>query len=246
MNSFYRTLALYILTAIAAFAATSETETPFQAGVEAYQNAEYEIAEAQFIAALTLNETAAARHNLGLAHFQLNAPAEAVWQLERAQLLEPFNAGYRYKLEAVRQELGLFAGSAKWYTLASAALPTKTWLTLATVSFWLLLAVSILPRLSDTKISIGLKTLRAISTAALIFSIPSLWINLRLLQTGTITTDQVASLHAAPASAAPQSGTARPGERARILDQYNHFYKIETEGQATGWISKDVFRPLAD
>ena len=246
MSSFFRTLALYSLTAIAAFAANGEPASPFQSGIEAYQDAEYETAKTQFNAALELAETAAARHNLGLAHFQLSAPAEAVWQLERAQLLEPFNAGYRYKLEAVRQELGLFAGSAKWYTLASAALPTKTWLILATVSFWLLLAVLILPRLSDTKVSIGLKTLRVISIAALILSIPSLWINQRLLQTGTIITDQATSLHAAPASAAPQSGTARPGERARILDQYKHFYEIKTEGQATGWISKDAFRPLAN
>ena len=246
MISFFRILALYSLTAIAVFAATSETEPPFQSGIEAYQNTEYKTAKAQFTAALELDETAAARHNLGLVHFKLNAPAEAVWQLERAQLLEPFNAGYRYKLEAVRQELSLFAGSAKWYTLASAALPTKTWLILATVSFWLLLAVFILPRISDTKVSIGLKTLRVISIAALILSIPSLWLNLRLLQTGTIITDEAASLHAAPASAAPESGTARPGERARILDQYNHFYEIKTEGQATGWISKDAFRPLAD
>ena len=246
MSSFFRILALYSLTAITVFAATSETEPPFQSGIEAYQKTEYKTAKAQFTAALELDETAAARHNLGLAHFQLGAPAEAVWQLERAQLLEPFNADYRYKLEAVRQELGLFAGSPKWYTLASAALPTKTWVIIATISFWLLLAVFILPRINGAKPSLGIKALRCISIGALIFSTPSLWLNLRLLQTGTIITDQVASLHAAPASAAPQSGTARPGERARILDQYKHFYEIETEGQATGWISKDAFRPLAD
>ena len=246
MSSSFRILALYSLTAIAVFAATSETEPPFQSGIEAYQNTEYKTAKAQFTAALELDETAAARHNLGLAYFQLGAPAEAVWQLERAHLLEPFNAGYRYKLEAVRQELGLFAGSAKWYVLASAALATKTWVIIATISFWLLLAVFILPRISDTKPSLGIKTLRVISMAALTLSIPSLWLNLRLLQTGTIITDEASSLHAAPASAAPESGTARPGERARILDQYNHFYEIETEGQATGWISKDAFRPLAD
>ena len=246
MSSSFRILALYSLTAIAVFAATSEPEPPFQSGIEAYQNTEYKTAKAQFTAALELDETAAARHNLGLAHFQLGAPAEAVWQLERAHLLEPFNAGYRYKLEAIRQELGLFAGSAKWYVLASAALATKTWVIIATISFWLLLAVFILPRISDTKPSLGIKTLRVISMAALTLSIPSLWLNLRLLQTGTIITDEASSLHAAPASAAPESGTARPGERARILDQYNHFYEIETEGQATGWISKDAFRPLAD
>ena len=241
MTSFFRISLFYIIATVTAFAAT-----PFQAGIEAYQNAEYKAAKAQFTSALEVEETAAARHNLGLAHFQLGAPAEAVWQLERAQLLEPFNADYRYKLEAVRQELGLFAGSPKWYVLASEALPTKTWLILATISFWILLAVLILPRISGTKPSLGIKTLRFISIAALIFSTPSIWLNLRLLQSGTIITDEAASLHAAPASAAPESGTARPGERARILDQYNDFYEIKTEGQAIGWISKDEFRPLAD
>ncbi|MBT4758554.1 MAG: hypothetical protein HOO08_09215 [Opitutae bacterium] len=246
MSSLLRISLLCILTAVSAFAATSESNTPFEGGIEAYQNAEYKTAKAQFSAALKTNETAAARHNLGLAHFQLNAPAEAVWQLERAQLLEPFNADYRDKLEAVRQELGLFAGSPKWTVLASAALPTKMWIVIATISFWTLIAILILPRINDTKIGISLKTLRFISIFALILSTPSIWLNLRLLQTGTVITDEATSLHAAPASAAPQSGTARPGERARILDQYKHFYEIETEGQATGWISKDAFRPLAD
>jgi hypothetical protein len=120
------------------------------------------------------------------------------------------------------------------------------WIVIATISFWTLIAILILPRINDTKIGISLKTLRFISIFALILSTPSIWLNLRLLQTGTVITDEATSLHAAPASAAPQSGTARPGERARILDQYKHFYEIETEGQATGWISKDAFRPLAN
>ncbi len=84
MSSFFRILALYCLTAVAAFAATADPASPFQAGIDAYQNTEYKTAKVQFTAALELNETAAARHNLGLAHFQLDAPAEAVWQLERA------------------------------------------------------------------------------------------------------------------------------------------------------------------
>ena len=246
MSSLFRILALYNLTVIAVFASKSEPASPFQSGIEAYQNAEYETAKTQFNAALDLDETAAAQHNLGLTYLQLASPALAIWHLERAQLLAPFNADYRLKLEAVRQQIGLFAGAPEWYTLVSAAFPTKTWLILTTVSFWLLLAVLILPRLSDTKVSIGLKTLRVISIAALTLSIPSLWINLRILQTGTVITDRVASLHAAPASAAPESGTARPGERARIIDTYKHFYEVETEGLATGWISKDVFRPLVD
>lgn len=243
MISFFRITLLYLLTATASWAATS---APFDAGIEAYQNAEYKTAQTQFATAVETNETAAARHNLGLAHFQLGTPAEAVWQLERTQLLAPFNADYRYKLEAVRQELGLFAGAPKWYTLASQALPTKTWLIIATVSLWLLLTACILPRIGGVKVGIRVKSLRFLSVVALILSLPSIWLNLRLLESGTVISNEATSLHAAPASAAPESGTARPGERARILDQYNNYYEVETEGQAIGWISKVAFRPLAN
>jgi tetratricopeptide (TPR) repeat protein len=218
----------------------------FQSGIEAYQNSEYETAKVQFTAALKSDETAAAHHNLGLVYFQLGAPAEAVWQLERAQLLAPFNTDYRYKLGALRQELGLFAGSPKWYALATEALPTKTWLILASACFWLLLATVTLPRLNGVKVGIGIKSVRFICIIALILSLPSIWLNLRRLQSGTVIADEVASLHAAPAEAAPQSGSARPGERGQILDQHNNFYEIETEGHATGWISKNAFRPLTD
>ena len=218
----------------------------FQSGIEAYQNAEYETANAQFTAALESNETAAARHNLALSHFQLGAPAEAVWQLERAQLLAPFNADYRYKLAALRQQLGLLPGAPKWYALAAEALPTKAWLMVACTGFWVLLAACILPRRSGLTVGIVIKSIRVLCIIALILSLPSIWLNQCRLQAGTVIADESVSLHAAPAAAAPQSGSARPGERGRILDQHNEFYEIQTEGQATGWISKNVFRTLTD
>lgn len=240
--SFFRTPLLFLITTVVAFAATDA----FDAGIEAYQNGEYKSAKTHFSKAVEANETAAARHNLGLAYFQLNAPAEAIWQMERAQLLSPFNPDYRFKLEAVRKEIDLFAGAPKWYVLASQVLSTKTWIIIAAISFWLLLTVLILPRLRGGPVGIATKSLRCLTIFALALSIPSIWLNLRLLQTGIVITEEGTSLHAAPASAAPESGTARSGERARILDQYNTFYEVETEGLATGWISKDNFRPVAD
>jgi tetratricopeptide (TPR) repeat protein len=242
MSSFLRITLLYLIAAVSVFAA----DPAFEQGIEAYQNGQYTEAKAQFAAALEAGETAAARHNLGLAHFQLGEPAEAVWQLERAQLLAPFNADYRFKLGAIRQELGLFAGAPSWASLACQALSTQHWILLASISFWLLLAACLLPRIGGTKAGLWTKSLRLISLIALLLALPAIWLNLRLLQTGTILTDESVSLHAAPASAAPESGTARPGERARILDHYNNFYEVETEGLASGWISKDAFRPLAD
>jgi tetratricopeptide (TPR) repeat protein len=246
MSSFFRIPLLYLLTAIVAFATTAEPSSAFMKGIDSYQNSKYDDAKDQFTAAVESNETAAARHNLGLAHFQLGSKAEAIWQLERAQLLAPFNADYRYKLEAARQDLGLFASAPKWYVVASQVFPVATWFIIASASFWILLALFILTRISQYRVTLAIKTLRILSILTLLLALPSIWVNLRLLESGTVVSDKPVSLHAAPASAAPDSGTARPGERARILDQHNNFYEIETEGKATGWISKDAFRPLVD
>ena len=218
----------------------------FQSGIEAYQTGEYATAKTHFSAAVEANETAAARHNLALSHVQLDAPAEAVWQLERAQLLAPFNSEYRYKLAALRQQLGLAPGTPPWYALATEVLPSRKWLMLACISFWVLLAACLLPRRSGRPASIRIKALRTVCVLALFAALPSFALNRVRLQSGTVIASEMASLHTAPAAAAPQSGSARPGERGRIVDQHNDFYAIETEGQVSGWIAKQAFRALAD
>ena len=218
----------------------------FQAGIEAYHNGEYATAQAQFRAAVQAHETAAARHNLGLSHIQLDAPAAAVWQLERAQLLAPFNSEYRFKLAALRQQLGLSAGTPPWYAQAAELLPSRAWLVLACSSFWVLLAACLLPRGSNRRAGIRIKSLRALCLLGLLAALPSLAVHRGRLQSGTVVASEMTRLHAAPASAAPQSGSARPGERGRIVDQHNDFYAIETESQASGWIAKQAFRALSD
>ena len=242
MSTYLRILLLYFVTTIAALA----TSPSFEQGIESYQNNEYDSAQAQFTSAIEDDETAAAQHNLALTYLQLGSPALAIWHLERAQLLAPLNADYRFKLEAVRQQIGLFAGAPKWYTLASQSLPTNVWLIIASISIWLFLLLWMLPSITGIKPSIKIKSLRFLTLIALLLALPSAWLNLRMIEAGTVIANESVSLHAAPASAAPESGIARAGERARVIDTYKHFYEVETEGLATGWISKDVFRPFVD
>jgi hypothetical protein len=61
---------------------------------------------------------------------------------------------------------------------------------------------------------------------------------------GVIVAKEAIALHHAPASAAPEAGLARPGERAHVLDQHNDFIKIKTEAEITGWIRAETFRAL--
>lgn len=245
MITYFYILATYFIAASFAFATGNVEPSPFQAGIEAYEKSDYSTAKAKFLAALEKDETAAARHNLGLTELHLDRPAEAAWQLHRALLLGPFNQGYREKLSLVRKQLGLPEDNTRWYHRLSQTIPTKVWLMIASVSFWLLLTALILPVLNEKNVSSHIKASRFFSVLALTVSLTAIGLNFRTLKSGIVLSEETASLHAAPATAAPESGFARPGERASILDQHNNFYQIKTEASVTGWISKNAFRQLA-
>lgn len=242
----YILLSVTALTLTAADSADGSYLSHFQAGNEAYEKADYETAKTEFTTALKIDETPAARQNLGLTYFQLDQPAQAIWQLERALLLDPFNWDYREKRNLIRKQLGLPENPTTWYFLFSQFFPIQVWLIIATVSFWLLLAASILPVLFGRKVNSRNRLLNLFSLLILILSLTAIWLNAKTLRTGILIAEKTIPLNAAPATTTPESGFARPGERARVLNQHNDFYQIKTESSATGWISEDNFRLLVD
>ena len=247
MNARFRILIVFLIGATFSFVpGNAEPLSSFQAGIDAYEQGAYETAKTKFSKTLETNETAAARHNLALTELQLKNPAEAIWQLERALLLNPSNSEYRNKLNLVRQQLGLATTSPKWYYQLTGLVLPSAWIIIASLSFWLLLALLILPGLIGKKVDILIQSGRFSSLLAFALSLAAIWLNTRLLQTGIVLSAENTALHAAPASAAPETGFVRSGERARISDRYNDFYQIEAEGSATGWIAKDNFRLLRD
>lgn len=216
----------------------------FQTGIEAYHESEYAQAAVAFEQAVATEETAAARHNLALSLYQQGQPAEALWQLERAVRIDPLNESYLYKLGALRQQLGLYEQPVEWWQAASRVLPQSTWIWIASLSIWILLATLLLPRIGGFTRPIALKLFMSIAILSLALSATALVILKTQQASGIVVSNAAATLHYAPASAAPEAGLARPGERARIVDQHNDFMKIETEAQITGWIKQSQFREL--
>ena len=216
----------------------------FNEGLEAYSEGNYAESVAAFEASLSEAETAAVRHNLALNFYKLEQPAEAAWQIERALVLEPHNREYRYKLDALRQQLGLFASSANWFRLSAQTLTFQQWVLLGTLSIWIALASILLPKMSGRPAGLGLKSTRVISLFGLLIAIAGGILNAPLQNTGILVIDESLDVHAAPASASPISGSVRPAERAQQVDQHGEFVKIKTEGGATGWIQQDAFRLL--
>lgn len=216
----------------------------FQLGIDAYHDSEYETATAAFQTAVEENDSPSAHHNLALSLYQEGKVGESVWHLERALLLAPRNEQYHYKLGALRQQLALSTSAHKWYMTASRALSQQGWIILLSITFWITLAALILPKISGLQVSLPIKAMRLSGLTAIVVSTSALYLNRDVSSMGITLSNEPATLHAAPASAAPDVGLARPGERGQVTDQYGDFIKIETEGGAQGWINREQFRAL--
>lgn len=216
----------------------------FQSGLEAYHESQYTEATAAFERSLEFSESAATHHNLALSLYQRGQTATAIWQLERALRLEPLNEAYIFKLGLLRQKLGLYESPTTWWQSAANMLTKSAWTWIASSGFWMVTAVLTLPRIGGFQRPIFLKFSSGIAAVCLLLAVTALTIQITQQPSGIVISKEAVDLHHAPASAAPEAGVARPGERARIIDQHKDFLKVETEAAITGWIHVDAFREL--
>lgn len=235
-----KTLALIIL---AGFVLPLQADD-FSDGIEAYEAGRYAEANESFNRSLKQEETAALRHNLALSLYQQGQAAEAVWQLERALRLQPFNQSYHFKLDALRQQMGLYETSSPWWLSAAQILSFGAWVWIASLSFWMLLAAFALPRFAGQSPRLVTKLTTGLSAILLLLSLAAIVLQKSNEVTGIILADAPTPLRHAPAGAAPEAGQARPGERARQIDQHQDYLKINTEAGITGWIENDALKGL--
>jgi hypothetical protein len=158
--------------------------------------------------------------------------------------LEPHNEAYLFKLGALRHKLGLYKNPTTWWQSAANMLTKNTWIWIASSGFWVVVALLALPRIGGFQRPVFLKLSSGIAATCLLLAVTALTIQITQQPSGIVISKEAVELHHAPASAAPEAGIARPGERARIIDQHKDFLKIETEAAITGWIQVDAFREL--
>lgn len=238
-------LALLLATALLSLSLTNLlVAEPFNTAVEAYHESKYGESIEQFEEALTDGESAAVRHNLALSYFQNDRLGEATWQLERAARLAPLNSSYQFKLGALRQQLGLYERSVSWWQSASSALQVNAWILIVAICFWTLLALILLPRVGRMNRTLVLKLATTLSVIGLSLSSAAIVIQYFDMPAGIVIYDEPTTLRHAPASAAPEAGMARPGERVKLSERYLGFVKVETEAKIVGWMPEEGFRAL--
>ncbi|HBO58215.1 MAG TPA: hypothetical protein DD622_07210 [Opitutae bacterium] len=233
------------ITAKLTFFSSALCADSFLQGITAYELENYELALIEFEAAVKDSPSAAAHHNLGLTYLKLNQLPDAIWQIETALRLDPHNDQYAFKLTSLReQRLGIFQEPVPKYLKLARLLQINQWIVTCTICAWILLVVILMPKFTRYSTGAVLQLLLIISCCILPVGITAIVINYRAQAGGIIMAEAPIELRSAPASAAPQTGNARPAERAKVIDYHNEYIKVKTEGQATGWIPKKAFRSL--
>lgn len=216
----------------------------FERGLNLYEEGEYENAIQAFEVETNSQETGAVRHNLGVSYFQNGDLAGAIWNMERANLLNPENEAYRFKLNALREQVGLPPVTMSWKERATGILHHDQWMRVLIYLGLTSLAGYLFPIAAGWKHNSSVIILIGICTIGFVISGFALAEVRARLKKGTCLAETPTELHAAPAGAAPQTGLIRTGERALILERHKDFLRVSTEGGAEGWIHRDLFRQI--
>lgn len=214
----------------------------FNRGLSLYEDGKYEQAIDAFKRELIKEETGAVRHNLGVTYFQKGNSGEAIWNMERATLLNPEEEAYHYKLDALREQVGLPPIRLDWKERITSILHHDDWMRVFAYFALTTIAAFMFPIAAGWKHNTRVRILMAVCCLGTILSGLAFSHVRTLLDRGVSLSQTPTELHAAPAEAAPQTGLIRTGERALILEEHNDFLFLKTEGGAEGWLPSTYFR----
>src|SRR2546427_7429611 len=154
--------------------AVSDPAYLFKQGSQAYISGGFEQSALLFREAASAAPASGTLPNLGNAEWQCGRAGPAIFAWERAQWLDPFDANTRANLRLARKAAQLEAPDLVWYEICSTWLPVNAWPWLACVSFWLAVAMVMLPGLLRWRKADWHQGLAAAGFAIFLLTIPAL------------------------------------------------------------------------
>jgi len=208
----------------------------FRQGSEAYIAGGFEQSATLLREAVAARPAPGTLHNLGNAEWQCGRSGPAICSWERAQWLDPFNANTRANLRLARKAAQLDAPDLGWYEICSTWLPFNAWSWLACLSFWLAVAMVMLPGILRWRKADWHQGVAAAGFAVFLLTIPALAGVQTRSKIGVVLTKET-PLRLTPTSEAQILTRLPAGESARLERERGQYVFIRTSA-AAGWIER--------
>lgn len=242
MKQTVRNLLLVVLlgTGAAVAAPAPDVSTPFGRGCQEYQVGGYALAAETFGELSRTQPSLGAFFNLGNAQWQEGEKGEAILAWERAQWLAPRNAAVRNNLALARKQAQLSAPELAWYEVCSTWLPPGAWAWLAAGSFWLALALVLLPGIFRWRRNDWQQAGAAASLAIFLLTTPALVGVATRAKLGVVRVAE-ASLLLTPTREGQSLLRLNAGEVLRQIGQRGDYVRVRTGSDLEGWLRREEF-----
>jgi tetratricopeptide (TPR) repeat protein len=236
---------IFIGVLLALFSRTEmvSAQDAFERGSKAYETGEFDRAAAIFRQGAEQNISAGLLQNLGNAEWKSGHAGPAILAWERAEWLNPYATNARVDLRFARKATLLDAPDLSWYEICSAWLPVNAWAWLACATFWLAVAMILLPWVFRWRRTGGHQALAAAGFAVFLLTLPAMWgVHTRSKMGIVIAPDTI--LRLTPTANAQAVSRLPDGETARLERARGQYLYIRTSS-AEGWVDRSQFALIA-
>jgi hypothetical protein len=211
----------------------------FRDGATAYRASDYAGAIKAFRQSANLQAASGTLQDLGLAEWRRGHAGAAILSWEQSLWLEPFNAAARGNLRYARKVAQLEAPDLTWYEVVSTWLPVNWWAWIAGISFWVAVAMVMLPGILRQPKAAWHQGVAALGLTIFLLSIPAhLGVHTRS-RIGFVQQKDT-PLRLTPTQEAQTVTRLAAGEPARIERHRGNYLLIRTN-RSTGWVERGQF-----
>lgn len=243
-----------IFTLLCSFSGFSQNEELFDEANSAYQNGDYQNAIRAYEEILDNGEASAELYyNLGNSHYKLNQVAPSIYYFEKALQLDPTDEDIQNNIEFARNmtiddiEAVEQTGFNQWFNGLVSAYSYSSWAIFAIafsilfVVFFLLYYFSINPL--NKRLLFGGAVL---SLVLCIFSVVFAFQQQSFVQDNqyAIIFEEEVEVRDEPNLRGDASFELHEGTKAKVLEDYQEWSKIELANGAQGWVKKSVIKKL--
>lgn len=211
----------------------------FRDGTAAFRASDYPTAIKAFRESAALQPASGTLQDLGLAEWQRGHAGAAILCWEQSLWLEPFNPSSRGNLRYARKAAQLESPELTWYEVVSTWLPGNWWAWIAGISFWVAVALVLLPGIFRRPKAAWHQAAAALGLTVFLLSIPA-HIGVHTRSRIGFVMQKDTPLRLTPTHEAQFVTRLAAGEPARLERQRGNYLLIRTNRSA-GWIERGQF-----